>query len=84
MAFVAKAGTDELLGGDPSRLRRLKVRFSAPVFPGNNLATSIWQTECASEFALRMKNQDGNQVTPNGIAEICGHTARRRQAVHTD
>lgn len=29
-------------GGDATRLRRLDVRFTAPVFPGETLATELW------------------------------------------
>ncbi len=41
MALCARAVIDSVAGGDPSRLRRLAVRFYRPVFPGNDLVTSI-------------------------------------------
>lgn len=34
-----------LCGGDPTRLTALAVRFSAPVFPGDRLVTSVWRRE---------------------------------------
>ena len=38
-----RPGRDHRLrGGDPARLRRLAVRFSAPCFPGDQLTTTIW------------------------------------------
>ncbi len=31
-----------LCGYDPARLRRMDVRFSAPVYPGETIRTEIW------------------------------------------
>ena len=42
MALCARAVVDELAGGDPNRLRRLAVRFYRPVFPGNDLVTTMF------------------------------------------
>jgi acyl dehydratase len=42
MALCGRAVVDTVAGGDPSRLRRLAVRFYRPVFPGNDLVTSIF------------------------------------------
>ena len=53
MAFTSKAVIDEVLQGDPTRLKRLKVRFSKPVRPGNTVTTTggrgnrmVVDTEC--------------------------------------
>lgn len=44
----------ELLGGaDPRRLTYLSARFSAPVFPGDELVTSVWSTG-AEEVAFQV------------------------------
>lgn len=32
-----------LCGGDPARFARLKVRFSSPVLPGDDLTVRVWQ-----------------------------------------
>lgn len=42
MAFAGRAVVEEACGGDPSRLRRLAVRFSRPVLPGQEITTRIW------------------------------------------
>jgi acyl dehydratase len=42
MALCAQAVVDALAGGDPTRLRRLAVRFYRPVFPGQELVTSMF------------------------------------------
>ena len=43
MALCSRAVVDGVAGGDPTRLRRLAVRFYRPVFPGNDLITSIYE-----------------------------------------
>ncbi|MGE0153697.1 MAG: MaoC/PaaZ C-terminal domain-containing protein [Reyranellaceae bacterium] len=41
--FVGYALLKALCGGEPARLRQLDVRFSAPVYPGETIETSIWR-----------------------------------------
>lgn len=43
MALCSRAVVDAVAGGDPTRLRRLAVRFYRPVFPGNDLVTTIYR-----------------------------------------
>jgi acyl dehydratase len=70
MAFAGKAVIDEIAHGDPTRLRRLRVRFTTPVFPGDVLTTSIWLGPTASAYRLETANQQGAQVIRDGIAEL--------------
>ena len=42
--FAGRALLHELCGGDPDRLRSMEGRFSASVFPGEELTTRIWRT----------------------------------------
>lgn len=42
MAMCGSAVVDAVAGGDPSRLARLAVRFSKPVFPGSDLVVSLY------------------------------------------
>jgi acyl dehydratase len=44
MAFTSWAALTELADGDGSRLRRLAVRFSKPVLPGQDIETTFYQT----------------------------------------
>jgi len=44
MAFTSWAGLTELADGKTERLKRLAVRFSKPVLPGQDLETSFWRT----------------------------------------
>lgn len=59
----------ELCGYDPARLRRMDVRFSAPVFPGETLRTEIWhEAEGKAGFRCRVLGRDV-VVINNGLAE---------------
>jgi acyl dehydratase len=73
MAFATKAVVDEACGGDPLRLRRLGVRFSKPVFPGDVLSTEGWTVEekdGLTVIGFETRNQGGVPVIVNGLAEI--------------
>ena len=42
MAFASKVMIDGPCAGDPVRLKRLRVQFSRPVFPGQRITTKVW------------------------------------------
>ena len=72
MALCGRAIVDELAGRDPTRLRRLAVRFYRPVFPGNDLVTTVY--EAGSESGRRIlafeASSGGKVVVRDGRAEI--------------
>ena len=72
MALCGRAIVDELAGGDPTRLRRLAVRFYRPVFPGNDLVTTLY--EVGSERGRRVlafeTSSGGKIVVRDGRAEL--------------
>ena len=73
MAFTSKAVIDKLCGGDPTKLKRLRVRFSRPVFPGQIITTKIWpdgERDGRKIFAYETFNPEGQPVIRGGIAEI--------------
>ena len=73
MAFSSKATYDELAGGDSTRIKRIKVRFSKPVFPGDTVTTEGWLIEKKDDvtvYGYEVKNQNGEQVIKNGLVEI--------------
>ena len=54
---------------DPSRLKRMDVRFSAVVFPGETIRTEIWRTgPGTAAFRCRLVERDA-VVLNNGYAE---------------
>jgi acyl dehydratase len=73
MAFAAKAVLDGVGGSDPSRLRRIKVSFSRPAFPGQELTTRIWRMDddgTKSVYGFDTVNPSGAAVIKDGLAEI--------------
>jgi acyl dehydratase len=73
MAFTSKVICDGLAGGDSTRIKRLKVRFSKPVLPGQEITTRVWELEKrgpTTTYAYETRNQDGLAVIREGIAEI--------------
>lgn len=73
MAFAARAVTEKAAGGDPARLKRLKVRFTKPVYPGETLTATGWLVEKTggrSLYAVEVKSSSGNVVLENGAAEV--------------
>jgi acyl dehydratase len=73
MAFTAKVIVDRLCDGDPTRLKRLAVRFSRPVFPGDTITTKVWSNGDRAgrrAYAYETYNPDGLAVIRDGVAEI--------------
>jgi acyl dehydratase len=75
MAFTSKVMIDKLCGGDPLKLKRLKVRFTRPVLPGQMITTRVWpdgERDRRKVFAFETVNPDGRAVIRGGLAEISG------------
>jgi acyl dehydratase len=73
MAFTSKLMIDRLCAGDPTRLRRLHVRFSRPVRPGQVVTTRVWPSadrDGRRVFAYETLNPEGQAVIKDGIAEV--------------
>jgi acyl dehydratase len=73
MAFTSKVAIDKLCAGDPIRLKRLRVRFSRPVLPGQTITTRVWadgERDGRKVFAYETYNPDGQAVIKGGIAEV--------------
>ncbi len=73
MAFTSWGVIDAVGGGDPTRLRRLAVRFSLPVLPGQEITSRLWKTgERAdnSVYGFETTNPNGDLVIKDGLAEI--------------
>ena len=73
MAFTSKVVIDKLCGGDPTRLKRLRVRFSRPVLPGQTITTKLWadgERDGRKIFAYETFNPEGQAVIKGGVAEV--------------
>ena len=73
MALAGRAVTMACADGDPARLRRLAVRFSAPCFPGDQLTTTVWRLRDdvpRASVVFEVTDAGGRKVITNGIAEV--------------
>jgi acyl dehydratase len=73
MAFTSWAAVQNLAAGDPTRLKRLAVRFSKPVLPGEEITTRFWRSgehDGVTHYAYETSNPDGDVVIKDGVAEI--------------
>lgn len=58
-----------MCGYDPARLKRLALRFSAPVFPGETIRTEMWRRDGRVLFRSRVLERDV-LVLNNGVAQL--------------
>jgi len=73
MAFTSWAAVQAVCAGDPTRLRRLAVRFSRPVLPGQQITTTFWasgEADGNQVFGFETRNGDGDVVIKDGLAEV--------------
>src|SRR3954454_24568095 len=68
MAICGRDITGQLAGGDPTRLRRLAVRFYRPVFPGNDLVTTMY--DAGDGIVAFEASSAGKVVVRDGRAEL--------------
>ncbi|WP_454882565.1 MaoC/PaaZ C-terminal domain-containing protein [Sphingomonas oryzagri] len=69
MGVAARALVHLACGGDPRRLSAMRLRFTAPVFPGDVILTELWEEEGALRFRAR--------VSARGVTVIDGGSAKR-------
>jgi acyl dehydratase len=73
---AGRALVGELGGGDATKVSQVGARFTAPVFPGETLTTSIWRTEPGhAVFRTEAAEPDGSNarlVLEDGTAEYSG------------
>ncbi len=63
LSLVAGGLVEHVAGGDPTRLRRIAVRFTDMVFPGSDLSTSVWESDRGMLFET---------TRPDGVAVMTG------------
>jgi len=69
MAFAQRDIVNRVCGGDPSRLKRLAVRWARPVFPGETLTLKVWD-QGEGRLSFVTENTSGQTVVTNGQAEV--------------
>ena len=73
MAMCSQAVIRTVADGDPTRLRRLAVRFASNVFPGNDVVTTVYDAgtgEDGNKVYAFEATSNGDVVIKNGLAEV--------------
>jgi acyl dehydratase len=68
MAFAGRAVLEAAGLDDPRAVKRLAVRFSAPLFPGETVTTRVWRVN--GGYGFESLNPDGKPVIKDGRAEL--------------
>lgn len=68
MAFAGRAVLEAADIDDPAAVRRLAVRFSAPLFPGGSVLTRIWRVN--GGYGFECLDDEGKPVIKDGLAEL--------------
>jgi acyl dehydratase len=61
-----------LCESEPSSLKRLNVRFSSPVYPGETIRTDIWRERPGRAFFRATVTERDVVILNNGLAEYVG------------
>jgi len=69
MALAQRDIINQYCDGDPSRLKRLAVRWAKPVFPGEQLELKVWEQDNGA-LSFITENESGQVVVTNGRAEV--------------
>jgi acyl dehydratase len=72
-AMCSRAAVQVGAGGDPTRLRRMAVRFAAPVFPGNDLEVTEYDAGTGEDGGRRLAfeaTSRGTTVIRHGLVEL--------------
>jgi len=73
MAFTSRAVIETACPEDPSRLKRIAVRFSSTAFPRNTITTSLWNNGDGT-YAFETNSDEGASIIKDGLAEIAPAT----------
>ena len=68
MAFAGRAVLEAAGVDDPRAVKRIAVRFSAPLFPGESVTTRVWRIDGALGF--ESQNGEGKPVLKDGRVEL--------------
>jgi len=74
MAFASQVIVDELLNGDPSRLKSMEVRFSKPLLMDQILTTEVYETGIKEDgsHVVHFESRDAKDIPilVRGVAEF--------------
>ena len=68
LAFAGRAVLEAASVDDPRAIKRIAVRFSAPLFPGESVTSNVWRVD--GGFGFESLNGDGKPVLKDGRVEL--------------
>ena len=68
MAFAGRAVLEAAGVDDPHAVKRVAVRFSAPLFPGETVTTRVWRAN--GGYGFESSNGEGTPVIKDGLVEL--------------
>jgi len=68
--YSCRALMKSLTPGQPEKVRRLKCRFSKPLYPGDPIKVQIWKTDNRTAVWKTVNAKTGEDVITNGIFEF--------------
>ena len=69
LGVAGRAVLKTYCNNDPARFKSLRLRFSAPVYPGETVRTEMWKNENHVSFRSKIVQRD-TVVLNNGLVEI--------------
>eukprot|EP01128_Nolandella_sp_AFSM9_P002043 TRINITY_DN12437_c0_g1_i1.p1 TRINITY_DN12437_c0_g1~~TRINITY_DN12437_c0_g1_i1.p1 ORF type:complete len:421 (+),score=141.61 TRINITY_DN12437_c0_g1_i1:43-1305(+) len=79
---AARAIINTYCGGDASLLKKIRVRFASPVFPGDTIVTEMWKNGSEIIFRLIVKGT-GKVALANAVATVATPAASSAPASST-
>ena len=70
LGFACRALIRELAPGHAERVRRLRCRFSAPLYPGIPIETHIWRIDPGRSLWRVVSPETGKTVIDHGLVEM--------------
>ncbi len=67
--YACRALMQNFTPGAPEKVRRLKCRFSKPLYPGDPIKTQIWKIEEGKVLWKTVNARTGEEVITNGVFE---------------
>lgn len=67
--YSCRALIQNLIPGEPEKLRRLKCRFSRPLYPGDPIKIQVWKTESGRAVWKVTNTRTNEDVITNGVCE---------------
>ncbi len=80
MGYACRILIKRLFPGEPERIKRLRVRFSRPLYPGVPIRVQIWKTEEGRALFRVVNGENNDIVIDRGIIEWLSQKESEKRA----